>query len=84
MENLKKKVIEIVKENMIENQEKIIKETDELVGDLGYDSIRFMGLFYTLEDEFDIQIINSVENYLFFSVETVQDLIDLLQKLNIE
>ncbi|MFR2794431.1 MAG: acyl carrier protein [Eisenbergiella sp.] len=84
MENLKKKIIEIVKENMIENQEKIIKETDELVGDLGYDSIRFMGLFYTLEDEFDIQIINSVENYLFFSVETVQDLIDLLQKLNIE
>lgn len=84
MENLKKKVIEIVKENMIENQEKIVKETDELVGDLGYDSIRFMGLFYTLEDEFDIQIINSVENYLFFSVETVQDLIDLLQKLNIE
>lgn len=81
MENLKEKVIKIVKDNMIESPKNIITETDELVADLGYDSIRLMGLFYTLEDEFNIQIINSSENYLFFSVETIQDIIDLLYRL---
>lgn len=81
MENIVEKVIKIVKENMLD--EAFVKPTNKLVADLGYDSVRFMGLLYTLEDEFGIDIINSTENYMFFSVETVQDLIDLLDKINI-
>lgn len=84
MQNVVERIKLIVKENMIEHQEIDIKETDEFVADLGYDSVRFMGLFYCLEDEFNISIISSDKNYLFFSVVTVQDLIDIIKQLKIE
>lgn len=78
-EELFKRVECIIKENMIAEEDISIKPEDEFFGNLGFDSVKFMGLFYSLEDEFDISIINSAENYLFYSIVTVNDLIDVLQ-----
>lgn len=80
MEKFDEKIFTIIRDNMIDEIERgIINYTDEFISDLGFDSIKFMGLFYALEEELNIEIINGNKNYLFFSIETVQDLIDTMK-----
>lgn len=56
-----------------------IELSNSFVADLGFESVRLVGLFYLLEEEFDIQILSGENNHLFFAVETVQDLIDIIE-----
>lgn len=83
---MEKKLIEIVYNNIpteLHGMKKIdeIKLTDELFQDLGYDSISFMGLLLEIEDEWNISIIEGENNYIFFSVSSIQDLLDVLNQL---
>lgn len=85
MEQFDEKIFTIIKDNMLDEIEKEnITYTDEFIADLGFDSIKFMGLFYSLEEEFNVEIINGNKNYLFFSIETVQDLIDTMKTIIFE
>ncbi|MBU5317322.1 hypothetical protein KQI30_13785 [Clostridium bornimense] len=81
MNELIKRIEDVIRENTIYDSKTKINLEDEFVGDLGFDSIKFMGLFYSLEEEFNIPIISSNENYIFFSVVTVKDLVDILKKV---
>lgn len=76
--------IELVKSNAREDlvPDLTIGFDSNLVMDLGYDSLRLMGLFFSLEQQFNIDIVNSSANYEFFGIETVGDLVDLLKKHN--
>lgn len=79
----KERIFELIKENLpkgnCENQE--IKNTTEFIGDLGFESITFMGMFLELEEELGISIISSDKNYLFFSIVTVQDLLEAIDEV---
>ncbi len=37
-----------------------------------------MGLFYSIEEEFEISIFDNEENYRFFAIETIDDLVSLI------
>lgn len=75
-------VKEILESDILEGiKAEDIKMEDELVGDLGLDSIKFMGLFSILEERFEVPIISSDKNYIFFSIITVKDLVDAVQML---
>lgn len=76
-QEIEQKIMKIVKNNL-PSEKNIIQLEDEFIADLGFDSIRFMGLFYCLEDEFGIDIVNSENNYLFFSIITVNDMLEVL------
>lgn len=68
---------ECIKDLNVKHQ---IEVNDNLMEDLEFDSVRMMGLFYLLEEEFDIDILNGDNNYLFFSIETVRDLVEVINK----
>ncbi|MCX8130472.1 MAG: acyl carrier protein [Clostridia bacterium] len=85
MENFENDVLDLVKSNMREDLASTasLSVDSHLITDLGYDSIRLMGLFFSIEQDFNLSIINSCANYEFFSVETVGDLVGLLKsKIN--
>ena len=85
MQKITNNVLELVKRNIPEDAGVDLNKfspDSKLIEELGYDSIRMMGLFFSIEQEFEIDIINSCDNYKFFSIETVNDLIDLLQDYN--
>lgn len=81
MNDLADKVIKIISENLLDNNVHEIAPDKEFVSDLGFDSIKFMGLFFALEEEFNIEIMNSPDNYKFFSVITVEDIIEILTNM---
>lgn len=80
MKDFEDKILQSIIDNMFDKSIKI-KDNDEFINDLGFDSIRLMGLFYSLEDEFEIDIINGDKNYLFFSIVTVGDLKEIMKKI---
>ncbi len=79
----KERVFELIKENLSEEilQSQEIKTTTEFISDLGFESITFMGMFLELEEELGLSIISSDKNYLFFSIITVQDLLDAIEEV---
>lgn len=75
VDEIKKQVIEIVEELSLMT----IQDTDvTLTGDLSMDSLRMVMLLVTLEDTFEIELDESDMNP--FSLITVQDVINLVQK----
>ena len=85
MVDIQQNIMDLIKQNIPEDS--AFKTTElsndlKFVSDLGYDSVRMMGLLFFIEQQFDIEIINSPENYKFFSIETIEDLIDLLNTYN--
>ena len=81
MDELFNRVKGVIKENVLIENDVEITLQDEFFGNLGFDSVKFMGLFYSLEDEFDVSIINSNENYKFYSIVTVGDLVEVLSTI---
>ena len=80
MNNIEERIISVIKENMPDRTLNIEKES-ELICNLGFDSVRLMGMLYSLEEEFQIEIINGENNFLFFSITNVQDLIDVMNTI---
>lgn len=79
----KEQVIEILKNNFSDKLSKDIQldSNTEFISDLSFDSISFMELFLTLEEILKCPIISGEYNYLFFSIVTIQDLCDAINKL---
>ncbi len=72
---LEEKVKEVIREiSGVEN----IKESDDLLDDIGLDSLGMVTLLVELEDTFSIKIDESDMNP--FDLLTVQDVIDLAEK----
>ena len=67
MNNIEERIISVIRENMPDRTLNIEKES-ELICNLGFDSVRLMGMLYSLEEEFQIEIINGENNFLFFSI----------------
>ncbi len=80
MNNTEERIISVIRENMPDRTLNIEKES-ELICNLGFDSVRLMGMLYSLEEEFQIEIINGENNFLFFSITSVQDLIDVMNSI---
>lgn len=80
MNNIEERIISVIRENMPNRTLNIEKES-ELICNLGFDSVRLMGMLYSLEEEFQIEIINGENNFLFFSITNVQDLIDVMNTI---
>jgi acyl carrier protein len=80
MNNIEERIISVIRENMPDRTLNIEKES-ELICNLGFDSVRLMGMLYSLEEEFQIEIINGENNFLFFSITNVQDLIDVMNTI---
>lgn len=80
------RLFELIYENVPEDNKNKIKYENinmdsEFFQDLGYDSISFMGLLLSVEDEWEIPIIEGEQNYIFFSAISVRDLCDALNFL---
>ena len=79
MKEYKDKIMEILQDDVLNGSyTENIKMEDELVADLGLDSVKFMGLFSLMEEEFGVPIISNEKNYIFFSIITVNDLIEAM------
>lgn len=68
MNNIEERIISVIRENMPDRTLNIEKES-ELICNLGFDSVRLMGMLYSLEEEFQIEIINGENNFLFFPLQ---------------
>lgn len=79
--NIIDKIISIIKENELVEQGCEVTADMSLIADLGFDSVKLMGLLFEIEQEFDISIINDTSNYKFFTVETISDIVELLNTL---
>ena len=75
------KVLKIIKENELVDSEVEITPEKNLIFDLHFDSVKLMGLLFEIEQEFDISIINDISNYKFFTVETIPDIVTLIDDL---
>ncbi|ATV69684.1 MULTISPECIES: acyl carrier protein [Fusobacterium] len=75
------KVLKIIKENELVDSEVEITPEKNLIFDLHFDSVKLMGLLFEIEQEFDISIINDTSNYKFFTVETIPDIVTLIDDL---
>jgi acyl carrier protein len=80
MEEIHDKLIRLIFDNMSEDNRnmKTIESNDRLLADLNFSSIGIIGLFLSLEEEFNISIIDSEDNNKYFSIITVKDLEDVL------
>ena len=78
---LEEKILGVIRDSMFDGNTVNIKMDDEFIADLSFDSIKFIGMFYLLEEELGIEIITSEHNYLFYSVTTVRDLLEVLQQI---
>ncbi len=75
------KILKIIKENELVDSEVEITPEKNLIFDLHFDSVKLMGLLFEIEQEFDISIINDTSNYKFFTVETIPDIVTLIDDL---
>lgn len=75
------KILKIIKENELVDSEVEITPEKNLIFDLQFDSVKLMGLLFEIEQEFDISIINDISNYKFFTVETIPDIVTLIDDL---
>ena len=75
------KILKIIKENELVDSEVEITPEKNLIFDLQFDSVKLMGLLFEIEQEFDISIINDISNYKFFTVETIPDIVTLIDNL---
>ena len=75
------KILKIIKENELVDCEVEITPEKNLIFDLQFDSVKLMGLLFEIEQEFDISIINDISNYKFFTVETIPDIVTLIDDL---
>lgn len=75
------KILKIIKENELVDSEVEITPEKNLIFDLHFDSVKLMGLLFEIEQEFDISIINDISNYKFFTVETIPDIVTLIDDL---
>ena len=75
------KILKIIKENELVDSEVEITPEKNLIFDLQFDSVKLMGLLFEIEQEFDISIINEISNYKFFTVETIPDIVTLIDDL---
>lgn len=76
--NTYEKILKIIKENeLVDSDIKITPEMN-LIFDLNFDSVKLMGLLFEIEQEFNISIINDTSNYKFFTVETIPDIVKLI------
>lgn len=75
------KILKIIKENELVDSEVEITPEKNLIFDLQFDSVKLMGLLFEIEQEFDISIINDTSNYKFFTVETIPDIVTLIDDL---
>ncbi len=78
--DIKERVIDIVQSNMTCGTPVNTDGNQNFIQDLGFDSIKLMGLFYSVEEEFSIEIFDNPNNFKFFSIETLNDLIELIQE----
>ena len=84
MSKLEEKVIGVIRENLANNEDREISLNDDFTMDLGLDSIQQMGILFSLEDEFGISIIDDESNYKFFGVQTVKELIEVLEEMDLD
>ena len=77
MDDLEKKVIELIAEVLVDINAENIQLDSKIVEDLGAESLDIYDMIALLEDEFDIEITDEqVEK-----IETVQDVADYLRQI---
>lgn len=79
--DIKNRIYSVIEDTLSDKEKIELSEEKKFIEDLEYDSVRFMGMFFALEQEFDIQIISSDKNYMFFSIVTINDLIEAIDSV---
>ena len=76
--SIEERVITVIYDSLENQNDQFVSLESTFTYDLGYDSVKLMGFFFSLEQEFDIPIISSNDNYMYFSAENVKDIVEIL------